>query len=265
MAPQKVALITGASSGIGAAFAQKLAAQNFNLILAARRQERLAGLAAALEKQYAICADILVADLAQPQAVEQVEHRITRLERLDLLVNNAGFGTTGDFTHTNFSRQLEMIHLHVLAAVRLTRAALPGMVKRGQGAIINVSSMAGFIPMPHNVTYCATKAFLNSFTEALHLELAGTGVQVQALCPGFTRTEFHNAPGFSRSRIPNLLWMPAGKVVDGSLKALAAGQVVCIPGFKNRLLYSLIHLTPAPLRRWALGPARRRLWPRAPA
>jgi short-subunit dehydrogenase len=172
-----------------------------------------------------------------------------------MLVNNAGFGTAGQFATIDLARQMDMIHVHLLASVRLTRAVLPGMIARNRGAIINVSSMAGFVPLPENVTYCATKAYLNSFSQALQIELAGTGVQVQALCPGFTYTEFHGPPGptgYNRGFIPKALWMSAEDVVDGSLKALERDKIVYVPGLKNRLLAMIIHLSPIWLQQWAL-------------
>lgn len=253
MEPQNMALITGASSGIGAVFARQLAARGYNLLLVARRVERLTALANELEQAHPIKAAIQVVDLADPVAVEELARQITQLKTLILLVNNAGFGTTGPFVQNEPGSQLDMIRVHVLATVRLTHAALPGMIARGRGAIINVSSMASLVPMPGNVTYCATKAYLTSFSQALQIELAGTGVQVQALCPGFTHTEFHStmaADHYDHTRIPDWMWMPADEVVAGSLRALERGRVVYIPGVRNRLLAALIHLAPIALQQW---------------
>ena len=236
------ALITGASSGIGAAFARQLAVKGKNLILVARRKERLVNLANHLRQHYGITTEILVADLSHLTDIEQVESRIGAIENLDMLINNAGFGTVGRFAEINLSRQIDMINVHVIASVRLCRAALPGMIARHNGAIINVSSIGAFIPGPGNVTYCATKAHLVTFSEALQAELAGNGVKVQALCPGFTYTEFHDSSeyeNFDRSQIPKMLWMSAEEVVASSLKALGRSQVTYIPGFKNRLLVAV--------------------------
>jgi short-subunit dehydrogenase len=255
MVAQKVALVTGASSGIGAEFARQLAGQGYDLILVARCEERLAALAASLARTYGVGAEIQVADLTRPAELAQVERRINRLENLAILVNNAGFGTTGSFAEIDLGPQLDMVHLHILACMRLCRAALPGMIARRRGRIINVSSMAGLVPLPENATYCATKAFLNSFSEALQAELAGTGVRVQALCPGFTHTEFHSSPEFERrgrQPIPGFLWLSAPEVVATSLNALKRNQVIHIPGIKYKFLALLIHLTPARLRRWVL-------------
>lgn len=244
------ALITGASSGIGAAFARLLAARGYHLTLVARREDRLSALAAELHGQYPITAEILVADLSKPADAERVESRIHELEGLDLLINNAGFGAPGQFIERDLGIQLDMIHVHVVASVRLSRAALPGMIARRQGGIINVSSIAAFVPMPGNATYSATKAYLNVFSEALQAELTGTGVQIQALCPGFTRTGFHHTPEYEASdryQIPGLLWMSAREVAAGSLEALAQGQVIYVPGRKNRFLAAMARNAPRSL------------------
>lgn len=237
-----LALITGASSGLGAVFAQQLAAQGYDLVLVARREERLAALAAELEERHAVSVQVLVADLSTSDGVERVEERIAGLQTLDLLVNNAGFGFPGKFAETGIARHLDMIHIHVTASVRLCRAALPGMIARRRGRIINVASLSAFIPAGH-VTYTATKAYLVAFSETLQIELAGTGVRVQALCPGFTYTEFHDTPElgphFDRAQFPRLMWMSAEKVVALSIKALERGRVVYIPGFLNWLLAAL--------------------------
>lgn len=256
MAAQEVALVTGASSGIGAEFARQLAGQGYDLILVARREERLAALAATLARTCGVRAEVQVADLTRPAELAQVEQRINRLKSLAILVNNAGFGTTGSFAEIDLDPQLDMVHLHILATMRLCHAVLPRMIARGRGHVINVSSMAGLVPLPENATYCATKAFLNSFSEALQIELTGTGVQVQALCPGFTHTEFHSSPEFERrdhQPIPGILWLSAPQVVASSLDALKRNQVIHIPGIKYKFLAFLIHLTPARLRRWVLA------------
>jgi hypothetical protein len=242
----KTALITGASSGIGAAFARRLAAEGCDLILVARREERLAALAGELGAHHGgVVVQCLAADLTDSAGLERVERCIASLEAVDLLVNSAGFAARGNFVEVDPRRQLEMIQLHVVASVRLTRAALPGMIRRRHGGIINVASLAAFIPVPGDATYSATKAYLVIFSQALHEELRGTGVRVQALCPGFTRTEFHSAgqlPEADLARIPAMLWSPAEEVVAASLQALARGQVVCVPGWKNRVILALARM-----------------------
>lgn len=237
------ALITGASSGIGAAFAHKLASQGYDLILVARREAKLAQLAAALRQEFRVNVEVLAADLSQPADVARVETRIAGLTPLELLVNNAGFGVPGKFAEIPLERTLAMIDVHVLASTRLSRAALPGMMARDKGGLINVSSIGAFIPKPEDAVYCATKAYLVAFSQALQAELEDTGVQVQALCPGFVPTEFLDHPEYealqAKDKIPGWLWMSAEAVVEESLQSLKCGQVICIPGFKNRLIVAL--------------------------
>jgi uncharacterized protein len=242
----RTVLITGASSGIGAAFAHALAARQYNLVLVARREDRLISLARELQQRFPIQAEVLVTDLANPSGMEQVEKRLAISETLAILVNNAGFGIPGKFAVIPLEQHLAMIQVHVLASVRLCHAALPGMVARGHGAIINVSSIGAFMPKPEDATYCATKAYLKTFSQALHSELHGTGVQVQALCPGFTATEFLDQPLYEQRHvkvsIPKGLWMAAEAVVAESLAALARDRVVCVPGLKNRFMLACAQL-----------------------
>lgn len=239
----RIALITGASSGIGAAFARKLASLGYNLILVARREARLVQLATQLQQQFNIQAQALVADLSQSVAVERIERLIAELPTLELLVNNAGFGVPGKFAEIPLNKTMAMIDVHVKTSTCLAYAALPVMMKRGKGAIINVASIGGFIPKPQDTVYCATKAYLISFSESLQGELADTGVHVQALCPGFVPTEFLDSPEYEqlhvKNQIPRWLWSPADAVVAESLHTLKRDQVVCIPGFKNRVLVAL--------------------------
>jgi uncharacterized protein len=232
------ALITGASSGIGESFARRLAGEGYSLLLVARRQERLEALAEALRQQHGITAEVLAADLSQAEDVARVERRIANLD-LTLLVNNAGFGTNGPLAESVLADQEAMLNLHVLATMRLCRVALPGMIARGRGAIINVSSIAAFFPSPGDVNYPASKAYMNVFSQALAAEVFPHGVKVQALCPGFTHTEFHATPimtGFQKSRVPASLWMTAEQVVAESLRCLGKDQVICVPGRRNQLL-----------------------------
>ncbi len=242
------ALVTGASVGIGAAFARRLARERYDLIIVARNQERLDELARELRKEHGGEVEVLPADLTDPPELRIVEKLVADTD-LDLLVNNAGFGTVGSFARLDIAKEEEEIRLNVVALTRLTRAALPGMIARRRGSIINVSSMAGFQPAPYNATYGATKAFVNSFTEAIHEELRGTGVVVQALCPGFTRTEFQERAGIDVSGIPSFAWMTPDAVVDASLSALRSGDVVCVPGFANRAVATLTGAIPRSLAR----------------
>jgi short-subunit dehydrogenase len=233
------ALITGASSGIGAAFSRQLASQGYDLILVARRLERLETLAEEIKGHYSVCVETMAADLTDAASLERLEKRIVAHDQLTMLVNNAGFGTVGSFVQVPLQRHLEMIQVHVMATTRLCYAVLPNMMQRKQGAIINVSSIAAF--MPATVGYSASKAYLNLFSEALQLELKKSGIAVQALCPGLTHTEFHDRPEFqsSQSRVgmaPKFMWMSADDVVAASLRALGRGSVICIPGWLNWLM-----------------------------
>lgn len=245
-----LALVTGASSGIGAAFARRLAAEGHNLVLVARRKERLSELAEELEKSYGVSAEALPADLTNDAELQVVERRIARAKSVEFLVNNAGFGTVGRFFEIDLEEQDKMHRLHVMTTVRLTHAALVGMVARGKGSVVNVSSVAAFWCSPGNASYCATKAWVNSFTEGLHLELKSKGspVRVQALCPGFTLSEFHDTMRFDRKLIPAGLWMSAEDVVSASLEGLARGKLIVVPGWRYQFSALLSKLLPQFLR-----------------
>ena len=253
------ALITGASTGLGAAFAEQLAREGCHLVLVARNRARLTELAQRLEKEYRIRAEVFAADLTQPAEQISVEELVERDTELDMLVNNAGFGTLGRFADLPIEREIEEIELNVVAVVRLTRAALSGMQTRRRGAVINVSSLSAFQAGPYNATYAATKAYLKSFTEALSEELRGSGVSVQVLCPGFTHTEFQERAGLDTSKIPAFAWMTAAQVVAESLAALRRGKVVCVPGLSNRFTAALTRLSPPSLVLRITGSSGRRL------
>ena len=246
--PQKLAAITGASSGIGAVFARKLAERKYDLLLIARRLDRLQALGKDLSRTYGVCAEALAADLSTEDAIAATAQRLAGEARLAMLVNNAGFGAKGRFFEAPLEVQERMHRVHIDATMRLTRAALPGMVQRNDGAIINVSSVAGFTRSPGNVSYGATKAWMNAFTEGLFLELANihSCVSVQALCPGFTYSEFHDVMNVRRDAVPRQFWMQAEDVVDASLAGLRRRRLFVIPGWYNRLFVTL--LTKAPVR-----------------
>lgn len=238
----KVALITGASSGIGAEFARQLARQNYNLILIARRKEKLVTLAAELQGKYANKVEVVSRDLSKIEELDHLESELAG-RQIDMLVNNAGFGLNESFQHLPIDRILAMMRLHQEAAVRLTKIVSPEMLLRKSGVIINVSSISAFVPAAGSVIYPATKAFLVSFSKSLQKEVEDGGIKVQALCPGFTRSEFHDTPdykNFDRSIIPKFLWMSAEEVVSHSLKALTGSKVIFIPGFLNRISILLI-------------------------
>jgi short-subunit dehydrogenase len=232
-------LITGASSGLGEAFAERLAADGHDLIVVARREDRLRALADRLGDAHATATEVLVADLTAPEDLRRVEARIASGPALDLLVNNAGFGGYRPFLRLDPDRAEELIRLQVLAVTRLARAALPAMVARGRGAVINVSSQLAFsaaLPSPPlppgRAVYAATKAYVNAFTQLLAGELAGTGVGVQALCPGVMRTEFYARMGTDVNRLPIRPMEPA-EVVRASLAGLQRGDVLCVPGLDD--------------------------------
>ncbi len=253
------AWVTGGSVGIGAAFARRLARDGYDLSLVARNRRQLEQLAGELRDAHGVRVDAVPADLTDAAALREVETALGRDSRLELLVNNAGFGTNGAFASLDVDREEEEIRLNVVALTRLTRAALPGLVRRGHGGIINVSSMAGLQPAPFNATYGATKAFVNSFTEALYEELRGTGVHVLALCPGFTRTEFQERAGIDASGIPSLAWMSAEAVVDAAMAGYTRGKAVCVPGFGNWAMTGITAAMPRALVRRLLGVASARV------
>lgn len=238
------ALITGASSGIGASYAKQLAEKGFDLILLARRKDRLQALADKLQTDYSIRCEIISADLSNGEEMQKMVHYIHQVDNLDILINNAGFATIGCFADIPLEKSMRMFDLHMTASLQLSHAALQVMLKRKRGAIINVSSLGAFMLTPGNVLYDATKAFLATFSENLELEVKDKGIKIQALCPGFTRTEFHEIgdfKNFDRSVIPDSLWMMPDEVVSLSLKALEKDkEVVFIPGWKKRLIKWLI-------------------------
>lgn len=250
-----VALITGATAGIGRVFAQRLAASGHDVILVARDAVRLEALADELALQYGVNAEPLPADLSRDDGMRRVADRIARENRLAVLVNNAGFGTRGLLVRRPVAEQATMLELHAVAPMLLTRAALPGMMERRRGWIINVSSVASWTFSAGNVNYCATKAFLRVFSEALALELEGSGVRVQALCPGFTHTEFHDRAGMDKSTVPGLLWIGADRVVDESLAQITAGgAVICVPSKRFKFIVLLLRFLPL----WMQRPLRGR-------
>jgi short-subunit dehydrogenase len=239
-----LALVTGASAGIGREFCEQLAARGHDLLVVARDGARLEALGGELEGRHRVCVEPLAADLSREEDMTRVAERIVAAEPM-LLVNNAGFGTSGTLARTDPDRQAEMVRLHTLAPVRLTLAALPGLLRRNAGGVINVSSVAGFAITPGSVTYGATKAFLTAWTEGLAVELRGTGVRAQALCPGFTHSEFHQRMGTRSGRAPAFMWLSARQVVAASLRALDRGRpIVCVPGWHYRAIVTALRLLP---------------------
>lgn len=241
------ALVTGASSGIGKAIAEQLAADGTRLVVVARDRDRLEALASSL----AVEVEVLVADLADSDALAWVEGRLAdQDEPIDLLVNNAGFGLTGPFHGLDIARESAVVAVNITALHRLTHAAAAAMVERGGGGgILNVSSIAAFAPAPSSATYAATKAFVSSFSEALHAELVEHHVHVTALCPGFTRTEFQDRAEFDASDIPDMLWQTAEEVAAAGLKGVDQNRTSVVPGAMNKVGAGVLNVIPAALRR----------------
>ncbi len=236
----RTALITGASAGLGAEYARRLAAAGTGLILVARRRDRLEALAEELGKAHGVAVRAVAADLATDPGLARVEEAVAACDTLDLLVNNAGFGGRAGFVRGEIGDHLAMVRVHVDATVRLTKAALPGMIARGRGSIINVASVAAFSPFS-GALYSGTKSFLTMFSENLQAELRrkAPSIRVQALCPGMTHTEFHAVADIDKAIVPKPFWMTAEKVVRVSLRRLGRG-VVCVPGWKNKVVAFLM-------------------------
>ena len=254
-APRPIAVVTGASAGLGKAFAGQLAARGFDLLLVARDGARLSAIGAELAARHGISAEAFPCDLIQTDEVTRLCERLASDPRISVLVNNAGFGTKGKLANRPEREQVGMLDLHVQAAMRLTQATLPGMIGRKQGRIIVVASVASFTASPGNVNYCATKAYQRVFCEGLAMELQGTGVAVQALCPGFTHTEFHDRAGIDKSvGIPAFLWLDADRVVRASLDAIFdGGPVVVVPGKRYQLIVLALRYMPQWVRRILQG------------
>ncbi|MBN1289608.1 MAG: SDR family oxidoreductase [Actinobacteria bacterium] len=232
-----VALVTGATSGIGEAYARCLAEKGYDLVLVARRGELLENLARELSDEHAVSVETLVVDLAREDEIQKLALYVQETKPLSMLVNNAGFALRGKFAKSDIDRQVDMIMVHDVAPARLIHAALPGMIAAGRGVIINVSSIVGLLAWPGgSKTYGGSKAFLVNFSDGLQQEVAGKGIKVQALCPGFVRTGFHETMGEKMSSIPDFLWMTPEKVVDASIKALKKRKTIFIPGARYRLI-----------------------------
>lgn len=256
MSPQRIdrALVTGASAGIGAEFARQLARRKVDLVLVARREQVLGEIAGELRREHGVGVEVLVADLATDEGCATVEGRLRRDDQpVDLLVNNAGFGAYGPFDELDVDRQQEMLEVNVTALVRLTHAALQRLRPAGSGGVINVASTASFQPDPHGAVYGASKAFVRSFTEALHEELAGTGVRMMALCPGFTVTEFQAVAGVRDGVMPSPVVSGPGPVVERGLRDFTRGRAVSVPGAANRIGSIGAQVTPSVVTRKLSG------------
>lgn len=236
-------LITGATSGIGAAFVRRLAGDRHSLVLVARDEKRLEESAAELRERYGVEVEVLAADLTDDDGIARVEARLRDRDRpVDVLVNNAGFGNRGVFLDAPVADELRMLKLHCEAVLRLTAAAAEAMRERGRGYVVNVSSVAAFMPRG---TYSASKMWLVRFTEGVAQDLAGSGIRFLALCPGFVRTEFHARAGMKASNVPSWAWLDADKVVAAALRDLALGKTVSVPDARYKVAVALARHVPS--------------------
>ncbi|MBY8990519.1 MAG: SDR family NAD(P)-dependent oxidoreductase [Candidatus Lokiarchaeota archaeon] len=232
-----VALITGASSGIGAEFASQLASQNFDLVLIARRKEKLEQLCKELQKKFFIKAEIIVGDLSKLEDNHKIISKIKEIDNLDVLINNAGYGINNTFLQIDVTEHIDMINVHFTSAVMFCHTALPIMVKRKRGVIINTSSTAAVHKSFLSVMYTSTKTALAVFSEVLQEKVKNSNIYIQSLCPGFTYSEFHDTDsmrGFQRSWFPKESWMVSNEVVRLSLEAVKNGDVIFVPGDLNQ-------------------------------
>ena len=237
---QSWALVTGATVGIGESFTRLLAKNGYNIVLVARDLPRLQERAKDLESTFGIATKVIQADLATDAGCKSIEDFITN-NQIDVLINNAGFGLNKAFTMSKLDAEQQMLDVLVRTPMRLMHVALPGMKERNKGVVINVSSVAGWIA---GGTYSASKSYLTVLSESLHTELAATNVKVSALCPGFTRTEFHQRGGMSMKGLPAFMWLNSDRLVEKSWSDALKGQAVSVPGWQYKLLVLIVHVVP---------------------
>lgn len=241
------ALVTGATAGIGAAYARLLAKEGFDLVLVARDLPRLNQVGKSLSKTYKVKVETLKADLTKPAQLSKVERRLASSGKpIEVLINNAGFGIKQSFTDSDVKREQELLDLLVTAPMRLSHAVLPQMIARNSGVIVNVSSVASWIA---GGTYSAAKSYLTVFSESLHTELSKTNIKISALCPGFTKTEFHERGKMRMTGLPNFMWTTADQVVKKSWRYAKAGKVICVPGWQYLILSTISRTAPRPIVR----------------
>ncbi|BBX10290.1 SDR family NAD(P)-dependent oxidoreductase [Mycolicibacterium aichiense] len=244
--PRPVALITGPTAGLGAGYARRFARDGYDLVLVARSVDRLSDLAAEVRAAHGVDVEVLPADLTEAADRARVAERLAA--GVQVLVNNAGFGTSGEFWTADPTQLQAQLDVNVTAVMHFTRAALPSMIEAGSGTVINIASVAGLLS-GRGSTYSASKAWVVSFTEGLANGIAGTGVSIHAVCPGFVHTEFHERAGIDMKSIPNILWLDVDDVVAESLADVAKGKVISIPGLQYKVLTSVGRLVPRGLVR----------------
>ncbi len=246
----KTALVTGASAGLGAEFAWLFAADGHDLVLVARRQDKLEALATEIKSKHAVTISIIAEDLAVPGAASRIAAELARRKiAVEFLVNNAGFGASGAFAEQELARAMELLQVNVVTLVELTRLLLPAMIERKSGRVLNIGSTAGFVPGPFMAMYYASKAFVNSFTEALSFELNGTGVTATVSCPGATATEFSQVAGTDKSALFKAKVMGAREVAEDAYRAMMRGQAMAVAGFMNKVKIASLRLAPRGLAR----------------
>jgi uncharacterized protein len=244
------ALITGATAGLGAEFAQQLAARGYSLVLVARDHDRLLSNAADLKQRYGSSVEVLQADLITDTGCQAVSERISDVQRpIDMLVNNAGFGMYKVFGTGDIEDEERQLDLNVRAVLRLSHAAVRAMTGRNTGKIVNISSVSAFVPRGSNATYSASKAWVTMFSEALAVQLQGTGVTVTAICPGFTHTEFHERAHADMSHVPERMWLDAADVVREGLEDVDKGKPVSVPSRQYKTLVTASRTIPRPILR----------------
>ncbi|MDT5164614.1 MAG: uncharacterized protein QOC88_1508, partial [Mycobacterium sp.] len=246
--PRRVALITGPTSGIGEGFARRYAADGYDVVLVSRDADRLNQLAAELSNEGGCNVEVLPADLADAAGRDTVAERLA--SGVDVLVNNAGFGTSGEFWTADPAMLQRQLDVNVTAVMQLTRAALPAMIDKGAGTVINVSSVAGLLS-GRGSTYSASKAYVVSFTEGLAVGLRGTGVGIHVVCPGYVHTEFHDRAGIDMTSLPSFMWLEVDDVVRETLAEVTRGNVLIIPGLQYKALTTVSRMVPRTLSRAA--------------
>jgi len=254
---QGTAVVTGATSGIGRAYAERLAADGFDLVITGRRRELLNSFAAELKSRYGVQVRTVIAELSDANDLKGLMKLLAKKDDIFFLVNNAGFGSGEAFCQCTMEEHMKMLNVHVVAALKLIYSVLPQMIRHKKGTVINVSSMGAFTPAPGSTMYASTKLFLKSFTESLHMEVKRHGIKVQCICPGFTRTEFHSRrkAGKINGGKSVIKYMEAGDVVKKSMKALETGKVVFVPGNLNRAVIGLVQFLPKRLYYFLMGRA----------